>query len=168
MVSAIRVSPRVTTKCLYCVNLNFSIKYGLYLHPFLDAHHLVSERSPIRSFAADCQLKKSRGFNLALIRLILSVFTTITLRYVSSLRCGLNVFTVFQQFDGCFLAHCCTSGLSHIGQSSISPVMSLCSKSSLIFLAPLRAPSYFYKEQTISSPCHMCGLGLPVRDTCPT
>ena len=60
---------------------------------------MLVERSPIRSFAADYQLKKSRGFNLALIQLIFSVFTTITLRYISFLRCGLIVFMNFQQLE---------------------------------------------------------------------
>lgn len=60
---------------------------------------IVVEHSPIRSFAADYPLKKSRGFNLALIQIIFSVFTTITLDHVSCLRCGLFAFRVFQQLD---------------------------------------------------------------------
>ena len=60
---------------------------------------IIVEPSPIRSLAADCPLKKSRGFNLALIQIIFSVFTTITLAHFSSLRCGLFVFRVFQQLD---------------------------------------------------------------------
>ena len=60
---------------------------------------IVFERSPIRSFAADCPLKKSRGFNLALIQIIFSTFVTFTLESISSLRCSLFVFRVFQQLD---------------------------------------------------------------------
>lgn len=63
---------------------------------------IVVERFPIRNFAADYPLKKTRGFNLGLIQLIFSVFTTITLKCVSTLRCGLIVFRTFQQLDGLF------------------------------------------------------------------
>ena len=65
----------------------------------LHSSPLVVEPSPIRSLAADCPLKKSRGFNLALIQIIFSVFTTVTLEYISSLRCGLFAFRVFQQLN---------------------------------------------------------------------
>ena len=64
---------------------------------------IVVEPSPIRSLAADFPLKKSRGFNLALIQIIFSVFTTITLELISSLCCGLFVFRDSQQLDNFLL-----------------------------------------------------------------
>ena len=63
---------------------------------------IVFEVSSIRGLLADCPLKKSRGFNLALIQLIFSTFVTITFRRISSLRCGLIVFRIFQQLNAYF------------------------------------------------------------------
>ena len=95
------------------IPLIFSYKTRLYLHPFgcsplreiihlfpySETNRIVVEPSSVRGLAADCPLKKSRGFNLALIQIIFSVFTTFTLEHISSLRCGLFVFRVFQQFN---------------------------------------------------------------------
>lgn len=66
------------------------------------AYALVVEPSSVRGLAADHPLKKSRGFNLALIQLIFSIFITFTLVHISSLRCSLIVFRVFQQLNEYF------------------------------------------------------------------
>ena len=93
----------------------FSFVNRLYLRPIwtrtisdyqtliiLQAYALVVELFSIRDLAADCPLKKSRGFNLALIQLIFSTFVTFTPMYISSLRCGLIVFRIFQQLNAYF------------------------------------------------------------------
>nr|DAW93477.1 MAG TPA: hypothetical protein [Bacteriophage sp.] len=52
--------------------------------------------------AADYPLKKSRGFNLALIQPIFSVFTTFTPIPLQVLRCSLVVFRTSQQLNKYF------------------------------------------------------------------
>lgn len=89
--------------CVILMQFTFS---GCQSLATLLPYGIVVERSPIQSFAADCPLKKSRGFNLALIQIIFSVFTTITLSSISYLRCGLFAFRVFQQLDKIFIAYC--------------------------------------------------------------
>ena len=64
---------------------------------------IVVEPSSIRSLAADCPLNKDRGFNLVFMQLIFSVFTTVTLMHISSLRCGLIAFRIFQQLNTYFI-----------------------------------------------------------------
>ena len=56
----------------------------------------------LSAFAADCPLKKSRGFNLALIQQIFSAFATFTLTPFKALRCSFVIFRVFQQLDTYF------------------------------------------------------------------